>query len=206
MDPLQSTIQTWDTLASVYQDKFMDLDLYNDTYDAFCRLVAKPGARIFEIACGPGNITRYLLSQRPDYDILATDAAPNMVELAQKNCPEARFEVMDCRDIGKLPGPFDGVVCGFCLPYLSKEDVNKLIKDIAGLLATGGVFYLSAIEGDYAKSRMETGSTGQSMQMYYYSEAELLASLHSHGFETLEVWRKPHDGEKAQWIWLGRRL
>lgn len=40
----------------------MDLDLYNDTYDAFCQAVYKPGARIFEIGCGPGNITRYVLA------------------------------------------------------------------------------------------------------------------------------------------------
>lgn len=205
MDPDKNTIQNWDTLAQVYQDKFMHLDLYNDTYDAFCRLVAKPGARIFEIACGPGNIARYLLSQRPDYDILATDAAPNMVELAQINCPTAKFEVLDARNIDKINGRFDAVVCGFCLPYLSREDVEKLFRYIATLLEPDGHFYLSAIEGDYEQSGMVTGSTGQSMYQYYYAEAELLAALLSNGFKTMEVWRKPHDGEKHQWIWVGRR-
>lgn len=206
MDHYKHTIQTWDTLASAYQEKFMHLDLYNDSYDAFCRLVDKPGARIFEIGCGPGNITRYLLSQRPDFNILATDAAPNMVELAQKNCPEAKFEVLDARNIDQINQRFDAVVCGFCLPYLSKTDVENLIKNCAALLDSGGIFYLSAIEGDYGQSGMVTGSTGQSLFIHYYSEAELLTALFANGFETVQVWRKPHDGEKMQWIWVGRRL
>ncbi|MBK8044287.1 MAG: isoprenylcysteine carboxylmethyltransferase family protein [Haliscomenobacter sp.] len=62
MDPYQITLHSWGKVASVYQDYFMDLDLYNDTYDAFCQAVYKPGARIFEIGCGPGNITRYVLA------------------------------------------------------------------------------------------------------------------------------------------------
>ena len=27
------TFETWNKVAALYQDKFMDLDLYNDTYE-----------------------------------------------------------------------------------------------------------------------------------------------------------------------------
>ncbi len=49
MDRYQTIFETWDKLASADQDKFMDLDLYNDTYDRFCELVSKPDANIFEL-------------------------------------------------------------------------------------------------------------------------------------------------------------
>jgi len=41
-------------------------------------------AKVLELACGPGNITKCLLSKRPDLEILATDIAPNILELAKK--------------------------------------------------------------------------------------------------------------------------
>lgn len=33
MDKYKETFETWNNVASMYHDKFMDLDLYNDTYD-----------------------------------------------------------------------------------------------------------------------------------------------------------------------------
>ena len=36
MDKYKETFKTWNKVASLYQDKFMELDLYNDTYDFIC--------------------------------------------------------------------------------------------------------------------------------------------------------------------------
>ncbi|HKC68335.1 MAG TPA: class I SAM-dependent methyltransferase, partial [Bacteroidia bacterium] len=69
MDRYQNTFETWNKLAHNYQGKFMDFDLYDDTYNTFCQLLEKPNAKIFEIGCGPGNITRYLLTKHPDFKI-----------------------------------------------------------------------------------------------------------------------------------------
>jgi cyclopropane fatty-acyl-phospholipid synthase-like methyltransferase len=193
MDHYKDTFQTWDKLATSYQDRFMDLDLYNDTYDRFCALIEKQGASIFEIGCGPGNITRYLLAQRPDFKIKATDIAPSMLALAKENNPAIETEIMDCRDIGKVQEQFDGIVCGFCLPYLSKDDSNKFIKDCSGLLPSGGILYFSAIEDDYTKSNYETSGDGQHKVFVYYHEADyLLDWLAVYGFETMDCIRKQY--------------
>lgn len=188
MDRYQITFQTWDKVAQKYQDVFMDLDLYNETYDAFCNLVAMPNASIFEIGCGPGNITRYLLAKRPDFKIEAIDVSPNMIELAQKNNPQAHFKVMDAREISSVTKTFDGVVCGFILPYLSREDTAKLIKDCAALLNPGGILYFSAIEGPYEKSGFETGSDLENkLYVYYHPEKYLLELLQANGFELVRL-------------------
>jgi 2-polyprenyl-3-methyl-5-hydroxy-6-metoxy-1,4-benzoquinol methylase len=89
MDRYKETFDTWNNIASIYQDKFMDLDVYNDTYDHICNAVTKPKAKLLDIGCGPGNITKYLLSKRPDFDIFGIDMAPNMIEFAKKNNPTA---------------------------------------------------------------------------------------------------------------------
>lgn len=184
MDSYKITIHTFNKQAVRYQEKYMHLDLYNDTYDTFCTLVEKPGASILELACGPGNITKYLLAKRPDFKILATDMAPNMLELAKVNCPGAEFELMDCRDIDKITASYDAIVCGFVLPYLSKEDIKKLIKDSYSLLNTGGIIYLSTMEGNYADSGYRTSSDGNDQAFIYYHQQDYIQEqLLKNGFK-----------------------
>lgn len=193
MDRYQKTFETWDKLASSYQDRFMDLDLYNDTYDRFCTLVEKQDASVFEIGCGPGNITRYLLHKRPDFTIKATDIAPSMLALTKKNNPAVEVALMDCREIDKVKETYDGIVCGFCMPYLSKEDSLKFIKDCSVLLQTDGVLYFSAIEGDYNTSDYETSGDGQYKVFVYYHEAHYLKQgLEENGFTLADLVRKPY--------------
>ena len=210
MDPYAITIDTWNKVAAAYQDRFLDFEGYNDTYDRFCELVDQPHAHVLEIGCGPGNITRYLLSRRPDLNVQGIDVSPNMVRLARVNNPTARFAVLDARHVDRIHSRFDAGLCGFCLPYLARTDCAKLLKDAAALLYTNGIFYLSTMEGDYARSGYETGSNGQGrMYVYYYSEAELRQELTDSGFDILEVVRKhfpQKDGTTAvHLIFLARK-
>ncbi|MND58364.1 Trans-aconitate 2-methyltransferase [compost metagenome] len=191
-DPYQQTFQTWNKVASLYQENFMDLDLYNDTYDRFCKLIEKEGAKVFEIGCGPGNVTKYLLAKRPDLYVEGIDIAPNMIELAKKNNPTANFQVMDCREIDRLTDMFDAVMCGFCMPYLSKEDCAKLIKDCSNLLNPGGVLYFSVIEDEYSKSGCETNSLGDKMYIYYHEVPYLQDYLKENSFDQIEIERKEY--------------
>lgn len=190
-DNYKTTFQTWNKLASIYQNRFMDVDLYDDTYDIFCQLIEKPNAKVFEVGCGPGNVTKYLLSKRPDFKIEATDIAPNMIELAKENNPRANFKIMDCREIDIIQDKFDAIMNGFCMPYLSKDGCAKFIKDAAYLLNNDGILYFSAIEDDYSKSNYETSSDGQhTMFVYYHQEDYLIQFLKENNFETIEIIRK----------------
>jgi trans-aconitate methyltransferase len=84
MDKYQETFETWNKLASLYEERFMELDLYNVSYDFICDSIEKVNAKVLEIGCGPGNITRYLLAKRPDFDIFGIDIAPNMIKKKKK--------------------------------------------------------------------------------------------------------------------------
>ncbi len=209
MNKYKTTIKTWDKIASLYQDKFMDLDLYNDTYDVFCHQVSKPNAEILEIGCGPGNITKYLVTNRPDFKVIATDVAPSMIALAKENNPTVDFEVRDCREIDKINYKYDGIICGFCIPYISKEDCSKLIKDSRQLLAKDGILYLSTIEGDYSASGYEYGSTGDKTYVYYYPESFFEKELLKNNFELLELininYPKTKDTYQTHMIILAKR-
>ncbi len=182
MDDMNNTAHFWNKVSLLYQEKFMDLDIYNSSYDQFVDLVAKPKARILDIGCGPGNITKYLLKKRPDFYVEGIDIAPNMVALAKVNNPEAGFTVLDSRQIKELNTRFDGIICGFCLPYLSQEERLLFIEDIFHLLAQEGVFYLSFVEGDPRNSGYKVGSSGDSIYFNYHTLDSILKQLEDIGF------------------------
>jgi trans-aconitate methyltransferase len=190
-DNYKITAESWDKVASLYQDTFMTIDLYNDTYDLFCELIKKQNAKVLEIGCGPGNITKYLLSKRPDLAIEAIDTSPNMIKLAKENNPQANFNIGDAREINKLKETFDGIMCGFCMPYLSKEDNVKLINDCAQHLNSSGIVYFSVLEGDYQNSGYETGSNHTNrMYVYYYDQSFFEKELEKNKLELIDFKRK----------------
>lgn len=187
MNKKEETIQTWNKLAQLYQEKFMDLDLYNSSYDQFCNAVKTHKARILEIGCGPGMITRYLHQKRSDISIHGIDVAPTMIELAKANNPSATFEVMDCREIAHLNASFDGIIAGFCLPYISSGETAELIKNCADILNDQGVFYISFVEGDPTNSGFQVGSTGDRSYFYFHQLDTIHSQLKENNFERIQV-------------------
>ena len=189
MSHYKETFETWNKIASLYEDKFMHLDLYNESYDAVCTNIEKENAAVLEIGCGPGNITKYLLSKRPDLSILGIDIAPNMIELARKNNPSARFKVMDSREISKLTTNYDAIVCGFCIPYLSPKDCEQLISDCANLLTENGLLYLSFVEGDLSNSGFQIGSSGDRIYFHFHELNHVESQLGKNKLQPLKMFR-----------------
>jgi 2-polyprenyl-3-methyl-5-hydroxy-6-metoxy-1,4-benzoquinol methylase len=193
VDKYQETFKTWNKLATLYQDKFMNLDLYNDTYDKFLKLVKKQqGLNILEIGCGPGNICKYLLTKNSELKISGIDVSSNMIELAQRNNPSAQFLEMDIREISSLKNEYDGIICGFCMPYLSQSDCINLIVNCKSLLKNSGTLYLSFVEGDYSKSGYQVGSNGDKMYFYYHPLTFLQETLKAHCFKTEHLIHKQY--------------
>ncbi|MEH0155929.1 class I SAM-dependent methyltransferase [Limibacter armeniacum] len=167
----------------------MGIDLYNHTYDKFCALIEKHSPFVLELGCGPGNITKYLLDKRPDILWEGVDVSPKMIELAKINNPTANFQVMDIRNLSGFQQTFDAIVAGFCIPYLSLEDCAKLFSACSNLLTDGGIFYLSFVEGDHAKSGFQSGSTGDRMYFYFHNLMKITAALKTNQLDIIETYR-----------------
>ncbi len=191
MDHNKTAVAVFDKLASLYQDRFMDVSLYHDSLDLFCKEMPQ-NAALLELACGPGNITKYLLEKRLDLKIMGTDLAPQMIELAKVNNPTAHFELLDLRKIAQLDKRFHGLVCGFGLPYLSKDEAIQFIADTDRLLHPEGLLYLSTMEDDNDQSRWQKGSTGDEIFTYYHEAAYLTEALEKNGFRLRETFRKKY--------------
>lgn len=192
MDQTKIAVDIFNKLATSYQDKFMDVSLYHDSLDVFCNSIKKEKPEILELACGPGNITKYLLDKRPDFKILGSDLAPNMIELAKINNPTANFELMDCRAITSLTKKYDGILCGFGLPYLSKEEAIQFIMDSCRKLNKNGLLYVSTMEDDNSKSGFRTGSTGDTMYQNYHQSDYLTKALEENQLKIIHLERKEY--------------
>lgn len=183
MDHNQHNFNTWNKVAKIYEDKFMKMDLYHETYDFICQSVKKENAAVLEIGCGPGNITKYLLDKRPDFRIHGIDFAPNMIALAQKNNPAASFSVMDARKIANLATKFDAIIAGFCIPYFSHAACGQFILDCKQLLNDSGIVYISFVEGNITQSGLQTNKNGDSVYFNYHELKTLKALLRANTFK-----------------------
>lgn len=187
MNKYEETFETWNKIAHLYEDKFMNLSLYDETYDYFCNILKQEHINIFEIGCGPGNITKYLLSKSPNLKIKGIDIAPKMIELAKANNPSAEFELMDTRNLNTLNQKFDAIMCGFCLPYLSQSDCSKLITDSEKILYNDGILYLSFVQGKPSESGFISGSTGNRTYFYYHTLEDISNELSINNFDIIKL-------------------
>lgn len=191
MDKIKETVATFDKYASQYQEKYEAYEPYLVTYEAFSRFIRKEHVRLLDVACGPGNFSSFLLDRKPGLDITGIDLSPAMIELARKKIPGAKFSVMDCRDVSTLGENYDLILIAFCVPYLSREEIVKLIEDTAEMLNPRGLLYLSTMEGDYGKSGIQTSADGDRTYTYFYEQHFLNELLVTNGFGVIHFEKKP---------------
>lgn len=212
MDNFYISVQRFDEFAAEYAQRFMDLNAYSDSIDRFCELIGPKDPKILELACGPGNVTRLLKFRFPKSRIVAVDLAPKMIEIAQNALPDVDFRVMDVRDISSVSEVFDAIMCSFCLPFLSKIDAEKLIADCAGQLVSGGVLYISTMEGNEDRAGFETTSFSGNAEIYfnYHQQADLEHAFVQNGFEIRQVklqdYIEPDGSLTTDLIFIGVKL
>lgn len=180
----QKAVDLFNKLADSYQERFLSVDAYSESFHTLLSLLDK-NSHILDVACGPGNISKFLLNERPDLDILGIDLAPNMIEWAKKNNPTATFAVHDAQQINQLNETFDAIVVGFLFPYFTMTQVREFISKAHKMLHPNGAIYISTMEDRYENSRLRASSTGEQLLMHYYEAADLIEILEMNRFQVV---------------------
>lgn len=114
----------WDTFESPYQmgdqrHRLYVLDQLND-------LGIK---NILDVGCGTGPV--YDIIQRHEYPFfyMGVDYSPAMIEIAEREFPEAKWEVQDARDLKELTNSWNCVLLLHCLDHLN--DYEAAIAEAA---------------------------------------------------------------------------
>lgn len=183
---LKRTIEAYNNSASQYSQTIAALSNYDDTYE-YLLCCLKSQSKLLDLACGPANISRYLLEKDDSIDVYGVDLSREMIKLAKSNVPGGMFYEVDIRYFD-LEKTFDTIVCGFGVPYLSSDDVFTMFENVYNHLSNDGVFYFSFMHGE--KSGYETPSfyPGAEMYIYHHDKNLILKYLDDIGFSVERKW------------------
>lgn len=112
---------------------------------------ARPGMRIIDLACGPGNLTARLAPLvAPGGEVVGVDLAPGMIERARARAiPNARFEVMDMERLEYDDASFDAATCGHGLQFV--PNLDRALAETRRVLRPGATFAASVPVGAPSK-------------------------------------------------------
>ena len=91
---------------------------------------------IYDLGCGPGNVTRLLAERWPEACITGVDLSVEMLERAKREAPTIRFVEADIAD-WSTPEPADLLFSNAALHWL--DDHARLLPRLMRQLAPGGV-------------------------------------------------------------------
>ena len=193
MDPSRQSAEVFHKHAQAYLEKFRDVGRYQLALDRFLASLPAGPPRVLELGCGPGNLTRYLLDQRPDLEIHGLDLAPAMIDLARDLNPEASFLVSDIRNLDLNPDTWDAVLAGFVFPYLTHNEMVAVLAQLAQGLKPGGSCCIGTLTGNPALTGWYGPSDGGPDRTHIRVQTiqDVTRSLESAGFTPPEILEVP---------------
>jgi SAM-dependent methyltransferase len=130
-------------LAHVHDDGFGGFA--RDAAPGILRLLARAGVRdglVVDLGCGSGIWARILVDA--GYEVLGIDASAELLRIARRRVPEARF-VHASLDDADLPPCAAVTALGEVLSYGERASLVPALRRIAGALEPGGVLAFDVV-------------------------------------------------------------
>jgi ubiquinone/menaquinone biosynthesis C-methylase UbiE len=181
----QHTIHAYNKSAGQFTDTIAKLANYDHTYD-FISSMLPENAHVLDLACGPANISSYLLKKKI-LDITGYDLSEGMLEIARKSIPNGNF-VMHSIINFHVDKQFDLVLLGFGLPYLNSMQAESCIRHCYEALKPGGLFYLSFMDGDKEGFESTSFNPGDKFYIFYHHTEAISNLLKDSGFNIIKSW------------------
>jgi malonyl-CoA O-methyltransferase len=136
----------------------------------------RPDARILEIGCGTGLLTREIRTLWPRAELIATDLAPEMLAAARGSGVSAQLLTMD----GEAPA-FDGPLFDLILSSLAFQwfaDLPRALQRLRALLRPGASLYFATMGAEsFSSWRAAHRSCGERDGIADYPTLDQLRAL-----------------------------
>jgi len=139
---------------------------------------------VLDVGCGTGVPTAGMMVES-GMDVVGIDVSVEMLKLARRNVPGARFVAMDMLELDSSLGDFDAAVAFFSLLMLRRADIPAVLRRLRAVIRPGGVVALGMVEGDLDYAPIQF--LGADMSVTAYPRADLEAMLAAEGLEIREV-------------------
>jgi SAM-dependent methyltransferase len=135
------------SIPEIYERALVPLLFTPYAIDMARRAAARHPLRVLEIAAGTGAVTRHLLQEIPNAQIVATDLNPAMLEQARKAVDSTRVEwrQADAQDLPFPDASFDAVVCQFGVMFF--PDKVRGFSEARRVLKPGGLYFFNVWDG-----------------------------------------------------------
>lgn len=128
----EPTAASWDPAQYL---RFADARL-RPALDLLAQVPLTAPARVVDLGCGPGTVTRLLKARFPGADVLGIDGSAAMLAKARETAPDCRFAQADFAT-WTPPAPPELIFSNAALHWTGEHAV--LFPRLLGLLAPGGV-------------------------------------------------------------------
>lgn len=193
-----TTIDTTDKLADLYFQTHNDISTVINHLTEFSKLLNNTSIHpktILDLGCGPGRDINFFVKQ--GFKCSGIDLSKETLTIAQKNCPDSEFFMMDMIDLQFQTNSFAGLWSCGSFYHLTKEEGNRALKEFNRVLKPGGIFFLAVKKGQ--KEEFENRKEYYELPKFYsfYQEEEILNLLKSNGFKILY-----YNIEYKQYTWI----
>jgi trans-aconitate methyltransferase len=170
----------------------------------------KPGERILDLGCGPGQLTAKIAEAGAE--VIGLDASPAMIGQARQNFPQLSFILQDASDM-KFDQQFDAVFSNAALHWML--DRTAVARGVAASLKAGGRFVgemggkgnIRHVEQALASvARRYFGKDVPAKRTYYPALGEYACLLEKHDLEVRNAVLfdrpTPLEGEAGMEDWI----
>lgn len=190
------------------------LNLFNDYIN--------DGDQVLDIGCGNGRMLTVIGSR--DIDYLGIDNSGPLIEIAQHNYPNQRFQVSDLIKLNLDNQVFDNVLLVAVLHHVPSTKLrNQALAEISRALKTGGYLLMTnwnlwqldfwKYHFKYTFQRLrgkqdldpgdilrEWGNTGKYRYIHAFTKSELGRLAQKHGFKIMQNYYAKRDGRPGNFL------
>lgn len=189
LDIIKLNKKAWDSAAKTYNQELHGK--LHTLFNFFCSKLPKEGC-VLDLGSGTGIPYAKLLIDK-GFNVIGIDVSAEMIKIARKNVPNAKFEEMSMTNLN-YKEKFDGIFSSYSMLLLNPQLFKETAKRIVQALKKGGFFYLSLngpwIEGADLDNDVIVEIMGEKMYSRAYSKDEILSIFIPLGMRLLKFDRE----------------
>jgi SAM-dependent methyltransferase len=177
--------KAWDNAAKKFNEEFHGK--VHNLFNFYCEKLPK-GAYILDLGSGTGLPYAKLFIEK-GFKVLGIDVSSEMIKIAKKNVPKAKFIEMSMTDLN-YKSEFDGIFSSYSMLQLNPSLFKKTAEKIIQALKRGGIFYL-CLNGPWKEDAnldedVIINFKGKKMYSRPYSKTEILNTFIPLGLKLLK--------------------
>jgi ubiquinone/menaquinone biosynthesis C-methylase UbiE len=161
----------------------------------FTSLLPK-NAKVLDVGCGDGVPVAQFLAEC-GFDVTGIDFSKNMLKLARKNVPKAKFVLKDMTKLDFETGSFDGLTAFYSIIHVPREKHFLMFQSFHRILKPKGIMLICLGPDEWEATDKYYGTE---MFWSHYDPKKALQLVKKAGFEIISDNTLIRGGEKHYWI------